>query len=122
MYYVGMRFVSKETRRKMSIAHLGKKKKWSAIAMKHLSNDRMGNKNPAWKGDNVKYGSLHDYIKCHIPKSKFCQNCKKGKALDLANISGKYKRDLSDWEWLCRKCHMTKDGRMKNLKQYKNEK
>ncbi len=35
--------------------------------------------------------------------------------LDLSNKSGKYKRDLIDWEWLCRRCHMIKDGRLDKL-------
>jgi hypothetical protein len=39
--------------------------------------------------------------------------CKQKRKLEVANISQQYKRDLSDWEWLCRKCHMTKDGRLK---------
>jgi len=33
---------------------------------------------------------------------------------DLAN-KGTYDRKLKNWEWLCRKCHMIKDGRMKKL-------
>lgn len=35
--------------------------------------------------------------------------------LDVANISGKYQRDINDFEWLCRKCHMKKDGRINNF-------
>lgn len=66
-----------------------------------------------WKGNNVKYAGLHAYIKSHKPKPYNCECCgKEYKRLDLANISGKYKRDVNDFEWLCRKCHMTKDGRM----------
>ena len=49
-------------------------------------------------------------------KPQTCQNCGENKPLDLANISGKYLRKLSDFEWLCRKCHMTKDGRLENTK------
>ena len=75
-----------------------------------------GDKNPSWKGDDVGYGSLHDYVKYHFPKPEKCQVCKEIKELDLANISGNYKRDLTDWEWLCRKCHMEKDGRAEKLR------
>jgi len=32
--------------------------------------------------------------------------------LELSNISGKYKRDINDYEWLCVKCHRIKDGNM----------
>jgi len=41
---------------------------------------------------------------------------------DVANISGKYKRDIKDFEWLCRLCHMTKDGRLEALKCVKKTK
>jgi|WetSurMetagenome_2_1015567.scaffolds.fasta_scaffold250681_3 hypothetical protein len=76
----------------------------------------LGSKNGMWKGNKVSYGALHDWIKWHKPKQNRCSVCnKKTDFLDLANISQKYKRDLSDWEWLCRRCHMTKDGRINNL-------
>jgi hypothetical protein len=68
-----------------------------------------------WKGDKVKYNALHDYIKYNLPKPNKCQDCNKSKRLDLANISGNYLRDLSDWEWLCRSCHMIKDERLNKL-------
>ncbi len=79
-----------------------------------------GERNGQWKGKKVGYHSLHEWIKNHKPKPEFCEECKKVKPYDLANISGEYKRDLNDYEWLCRKCHMKKDGRMQNLKQYKS--
>jgi len=50
-----------------------------------------------------------------LTKPKLCQDCKKKPPYDLANISQEYKRDLSDWEWLCRKCHMKKDGRLEKF-------
>lgn len=71
-------------------------------------------KNPMWKGSKVSYGALHDYIKFHFPKPQFCEECKKEKPFDLAN-KGIYNRDFENWEWLCRKCHMKKDGRDKLL-------
>src|SRR3990167_3225054 len=76
---------------------------------------KIGVKNHQWKGDKVKYGALHDWVKWHINKSQKCSDCFKKKKLDLCNISGQYKRDLKDWEWLCRRCHMIKDGRLEKL-------
>ena len=78
-------------------------------------NANKGSKNGMWKGNNVGMVALHEWIKNHKPKPKLCVNCKKNEPYDLANISGKYKRDINDFEWLCRKCHMTKDGRLKKL-------
>jgi len=79
-----------------------------------LSKVKTGKKNPRWKGNGVGYGALHTFIKRRKNKPFFCEDCKENKKLDLANISQEYKRDLDDWEWLCRKCHMVKDGRLKN--------
>lgn len=77
-----------------------------------------GSKNGMWKGDGVGYHALHDYIKGHKSKPRNCENCGKERFLDLANISQEYKRVPGDWEWICRSCHMKKDGRINNLKQY----
>jgi len=78
---------------------------------------KLNEKNPMWKGNKASYGSIHDWIRKRLPKPKLCECCNKKRPVDMANISQKYKRDLTDWEWLCRKCHMTKDGRIyMNLK------
>jgi hypothetical protein len=71
--------------------------------------------NPMWKGDEVGYTALHNWIKSRKLMPKFCECCRQSKPYDLANISGEYKRDLDDWEWLCRRCHMVKDGRLVKL-------
>lgn len=76
---------------------------------------KRGEKNPIWKGDKVGYTALHAWVRRNFPKQEKCNSCKIVSPIDLANISQKYKRDLSDWEWLCRKCHMRKDGRMNGL-------
>lgn len=85
---------------------------------KSISDSKLGDKNPMWKGNKVGMRALHEYVKNRFPRPSKCQNCNDRYPLDLANISQEYKRDVSDWEWLCRKCHMLKDGRFKNLKQY----
>ena len=74
--------------------------------------------NGMWKGENAKLKAIHIWVIARKPKPEFCEVCKTSKPYDLANISQKYKRDAEDFEWLCRKCHMTKDGRFNNLKQY----
>lgn len=71
--------------------------------------------NPMWKGDLVGYNALHDWVKYRFPKPSLCENCSKEEARDLANKSGQYSRDLSDWWWLCRHCHMKIDGRTARL-------
>ncbi len=69
-----------------------------------------------WKGNKVGYNGVHTWVRKHKPKPKFCEICKLKPPVDLANISGKYKRDVNDFEWLCKKCHFIKDGLIKNLR------
>ena len=76
--------------------------------------------NGQWKGDSVGYSPLHDWVRTRKPKPKVCECCKVRAPYDLANISQKYKRSIEDFEWLCRSCHMNKDKRMNNLKQFKS--
>jgi hypothetical protein len=84
---------------------------------------KMTKLNPMWKGDNVGYSALHEWIKSRKPKPPFCEFCKQKPPYDLANISGEYKRNIDDYLWVCRKCHMKNDDRIKkvltNLKQFK---
>ncbi|KKK67858.1 hypothetical protein LCGC14_2949860 [marine sediment metagenome] len=85
---------------------------------KGIKGFQLNEKNPNWKGSKVGIDALHEWVKNRKNKPKKCENCKKIKEVELTNKSGKYKRSLNDWEWLCRSCHMIKDGRMKNLKQF----
>lgn len=76
---------------------------------------RKGNpKGPAhgmWKGDDVGLTALHDWIRSRIPKPTACQKCgATGKSLDLHNIDKKYSRDLSQWIYLCKKCHAEEEA------------
>jgi hypothetical protein len=89
---------SPETRLKSRLAHLDEN-------------------NINWKDDEVGYNALHAYVKRRLPKTGLCQICFEAPSYDLACI-GKYNRDLNSWRWLCRRCHMYSDGRMKNLKQF----
>jgi len=83
---------------------------------KKASTNKIGDKNPMWKGDKAGYAAIHGWVKGRSQAPLQCDDCGEEKPLDLANISQEYLRELSDWEWLCRKCHMTKDGRLDKLK------
>jgi hypothetical protein len=84
--------------------------------VKHkMSISKLGELNPIWKGDNVGYEGVHGWIRQRKIKPKLCQKCNEKTPYDLANISGKYKRDINDFEWLCRRCHMLSDNRLTNL-------
>lgn len=81
-------------------------KNYTKKRIKKYRNSRLKIKNPMWKGNKVKKGALHEWIRNHKSKSKFCKKCGKiTDKLELSNISGKYKRNINDFEWLCRSCH-----------------
>jgi NUMOD3 motif len=101
---------SAETKLKIHLRNKGKQPSLQCI----MANS--GENNSNWKGDDVKYDALHIWIRRHLPKPEKCQNCGLVKRLEACNISGEYLRDVKDWEYLCRGCHMKKDGRMSNLK------
>ena len=94
-------------REKISISNKGK-----------IENDR----HPNWKGGNVGYDALHDWVRRKLGYAQRCQHCGEegqfvnGKwSIELANKSGKYLRNLSDWLRLCVKCH-----RIYDKESYKN--
>jgi hypothetical protein len=74
----------------------------------------LAEKNGMWRGDNVGYASLHIWVAKRKKKPIVCNKCKKSPPYDLAN-KGIYNRKLKNWEWLCRRCHMKKDGRSDKL-------
>ena len=128
---------SEETKRKMSLSHVGKKyKPMSEQGKKNLSNalkgripwnkglttktdsrikkyvEKMtGENNYNWKGNKVSYRELHKWLEKKLGKPGRCQFCfaTTAKIYDWANISKKYKRDINDWIRLCRSCHIKYD-------------
>ncbi len=104
---------SQESKEKMSASRLGRPA-WN----KGLKGFRSGEKRPnvlpkgpdngSWKGDSVGYRGLHIWVQLVLGKPDTCVLCKKkgtGHAMHWANISGEYKRLVSDWVRLCPKCH-----------------
>lgn len=79
-----------------------------------ISESNSASGNGMWKGSSVGYTALHTWVKRHLIKPKMCSDCKIKPPYDLAN-KGTYDRNLENWEWLCRSCHMKKDGRLKIL-------
>lgn len=71
--------------------------------------------NGMWKGADVTLQGLHRWVESRKPKPEFCEFCGIIPPYDLANISQEYHRDINDFEWLCRRCHMIKDGRLNIL-------
>lgn len=105
------RKLSEETKNKISLANLGKPSKLKAKKRPYLSNEL----NPNWKGENCSLSALHRWVERYKIKPIVCEICKESPPLDLANISQEYHRDINDFLWLCRKCHVRQDGRIEIL-------
>jgi len=60
-----------------------------------------------WKGSEVGYDGVHDWVERHLGKPKKCAFCgtTKEKVYQWSNKDHKYKRRLSDYQRLCVKCH-----------------
>jgi hypothetical protein len=56
------------------------------------------------------YHTIHDWVSFRLGKASVCKHCGSDKGrIEWANISHEYKRDLSDWMSLCKKCHIKYD-------------
>lgn len=115
---------SKETRIKisqglkrhyMSPRGLKHRKISSAVHKGKQRPDITGPKSSRWKGDAVKYLSLHAWLHRWKPRPKKCEFCLRNPPRELANISGNYLRELSDYLWLCHRCHMRLDNGIRIL-------
>ena len=98
---------SKESKKKMSLARLGKK--FPNLRKEHpsIQNEKHFN----WKGDKVSYRNLHRWVERNSGKASYCSfdPTHISKRYDWANISGSYLRDVDDFISLCRKCHKQYD-------------
>jgi hypothetical protein len=66
-----------------------------------------------FKGDQVGYDALHDWVRRHKGKPTECEFCKSKRKVQWANKSWLYKRELDDWLELCYWCHREYDMRGK---------
>lgn len=79
---------------------------WFEIGREALT----GVAHPQWKGDEVGYRQLHDWVKANRNKQGGCEHCGAVTLTQWANKSHEYRRDLADWIELCRKCHGRHDS------------
>lgn len=91
-----------------------------AQTMKNLIN-KSGVEHFAWMGNNVGYVALHDWVKVRLAKPLGCNQCGEIRTLQLSNISQEYKRELSDWIYLCVPCHKKYDFNFKGKKAFQKK-
>lgn len=117
---------SEETRHKISLANKGKltgikRGPMSEETKLKISLGRLGQDNPAWVGDSVKYSSLHQWVRRHLPQPELCEFCNQKPPEDLANMTGIYNREFKNWKYLCTRCHLYHDGVITNNLMYQKE-
>jgi hypothetical protein len=64
---------------------------------------KKGENHGLWKGDSAFIGAKHAWVRDNKPKTR-CEDCGCD-SFELANISGRYLRDVDDYKWLCKRCH-----------------
>lgn len=79
-------------------------------------------KSPSWKGDEVGYVGLHEWVYKILESPMRCSDCgvkkENNHQIHWCNVSGEYRRDISDWIRLCVSCHRKFDlGRDKRAKE-----
>lgn len=108
---------SQETKLKISLATMGKNKgKIRSIKTRRkIGQGLFESKSYAWKGEDVGYVGLHNWVRRRLGKPTKCEFCSKdgltGKQIHWANKSHLYKRDLEDWIRLCVSCHKKYDSK-----------
>lgn len=104
--------LSVEHKKKLSKSHKGKPSWRKGKKFPESS----GPNHPNWKGEKVSYVNLHAWVSRHRGKPSLCAYCQTttAKKFEWANISGAYKRVLSDYIRLCTSCHRLYDyGKIK---------
>lgn len=103
---------TEETKKKMSKARKGKPAWNKGLKGYRAGIPRVtglfGEKSPSWKGEKVGYRGLHIWVQMMLGKPEYCTKCGiqgNGHNMHWANISGEYRRDITDWIRLCAKCH-----------------
>jgi len=70
-----------------------------------------GENHPNWKGEDVGYHALHDWVRKTLGVPRKCDYCgdKNRKMYHWANLSRCYVRSKYDWVRLCVPCHKKYD-------------
>jgi hypothetical protein len=70
-------------------------------------------KHPLWKGEEASIVAIHTWVRLRKHKPEACEMCNNFEPKHLSNVTGEYKRDVNDFQWLCRSCHMMYDNQIR---------
>lgn len=73
------------------------------------------NKPGILKTNKYWYLYIHNWIKKYKPMPRKCEDCGQKRLLQYANLSGRYKKQISDWKCLCIICHRAYDEKSTSL-------
>lgn len=124
-YWTG-KHLSEEHKKKLSKIHkknyregrhipYWKGKLFSEEHKKKIGEAKSNEKNYNWKGDYVGIEALHRWIARRKLKPKACEMCNYFEPKELSNISGKYERNINDFQWLCHSCHKIYDKQIQEV-------
>lgn len=106
---------TEETKRRISEAKKGSPGPTAEAKAKIIakSKERTGALHPLWRGDDVSYGALHSWLIRQFGRPSICDTCGQTESrIEWANVSGDYRRERSDWIWLCVSCHRKRDSNL----------
>ena len=97
----------------MSLSAKGRKK-----SLEHklkIGKAHKGNKSYAWKGNDAKYNTIHNWVIKWKEQPCVCEYCGTitAKRYEWANVNHKYHRVLKDYIRLCTSCHREYDKQFK---------
>ena len=107
----GIYIRTEEHRQRISESLKGKMPKFIPDNTGRKRPDMTGTNHWLWKGNQVGYDALHDWVNRHLGKADHCENNSThfSSRYHWANVSGEYKRELSDWRQVCPSCNR-RDG------------
>lgn len=113
---------SREYRRKNKGEPLREYRKLEIKDIRNYSKEYSAMQRISENGPRIQFlKNIHKRIKRNKPRSEVCTICNEVKKLELSNISGEYKNDISDYWYLCKECHILFDKTNKTHKRGKSD-
>lgn len=113
------KFCSMSCRSKVIVykMHKSRGEAWRAKARLNISKlhsivQKDETRHPRWKGDDVGYFGVHDWMTKYYGQPIGCEVCNlddKNRKYNWANLSGDYKRKREDFKRMCVPCHRKYD-------------
>lgn len=74
-----------------------------------------GENHPSWKGNDITYFSLHEWLRMNYPQKLICSFCGARGKTHYALVGAEYTRDIEDYVELCPSCHFRMDNLIRRI-------